>query len=154
MQLYIHEIVEEAEKKKTLKERKEYLRQFRGRKALRGILQISYDTNIKILLPESDPPYKESDLPEGMNYTRIDTELRRFDIFLANGRYPNMNQTKRESIFLDILQALHPKEAKIFLRAFQHKFRIKGMRAEHINEVFNLNIPTAKKKKETVDTSE
>lgn len=146
---YIHEVVDEAEKKKTLKERKEYLKQFRNRKALRGLLQISYDTNIKILLPDSDPPYKESEMPEGMNFSRIDAEFRRFDIFLANGRYPNMNQTKREKIFLDILETLHPKEAKIFLKAFQHKFRIKGMRAEHINECFDLNIPTPKKKTES-----
>ena len=153
MQPYIHEIVEEAEKKKTLQERKDYLRQFRHRKALRGLLEISYNKDIEVLLPDSDPPYKPSNLPEGMNYTRVDTEFRRFDIFLANGRYPNMNQTKREDLFISILESLHPKEAEIFLRAFQHKFKIKGMRTEHINDVFDLNIPTPKKEKKTENVS-
>lgn len=151
MQQYIHEIVEEAEKKKTLDERKKYLRQFQDRKALRALLEISYNKDIEVLLPDSTPPYKESDLPEGMNYTRIDSELRRFDVFLAKGRYPNMNQTKREGIFLGILESLHPGEAKIFADAFQHKFRIKGMRAEHINEVFGTKIPTPKSKKENAE---
>lgn len=147
MQKYIHEIVEEAEKKKTIQERIDFLKQYADRKALKGLLEISYNKDIQILLPDTDPPYRESELPEGMNYTRIDTELRRFDIFLANGRYPNMNQTKREQIFIDILEALHPKEAEIFLRAFQHKFRIKGLRIKHINEIFGLRIPEPASKK-------
>lgn len=152
---YIHEIVEEAEKLKTIKERKEYLRQFKNRKALKGLLQISYDKNIKILLPDTDPPYKPSEMPEGMTDTRIDHELRRFWVFIKGGPYDDMNQTKRESIFLEILQGLHKKEAEIFLRAFQHKWRIKGLRAEHINEIFDLNIPTPAKKKTSnkVDTN-
>ena len=149
--LYIHEILQEAENKKTLAERKEYLRQFSDRRALRALLEISYNKDIEVLLPDTTPPYRESDAPEGMTYSRIDTEFRRFDTFLAKGRHPNMNQAKRESLFIGILESLHAEEAKIFAKAFQHKLRIKGMRAEHINEVFGTKIPTPKRKKETAE---
>lgn len=154
LQLYIHEIVEEAEKKPTIKERVEYLKQFRDRKGLKALLQISYDKNIKVLLPDSDPPYTESEMPEGMTDSRIDHEVRRFWVFLEHGPYKDMRQAKREDIFLNILQSLHKKEAKIFLKAFQHKFRIKGIRAEHINEIFDLNISTPSKKKSKSKTAE
>lgn len=155
MQKYLHEIIKEAEAKKNLTERKAYLSQHKDRKALRALLEISYNKDIETFIPETDPPYKESNMPEGMNHTRLDAELRRFDVFLVKGRYPNMNSAKRESIFLNILETLHPEEAKIFLKAFQHKFHIKGMRVEHINEVFGTKIPTpsTKKKEESTENA-
>lgn len=154
MQKYIHEIIYEAEKKPSLKERKEYLKQFRDRKALRGLLEIAYNKDIEIALPDSDPPYRESEMPEGMTDTRIDSEFRRFGIFLKHGPYANMNQTKRETTFINILEGLHPEEAKIFLRAFQHKLRIKGMKIKDINEVFGLKIPEPAKKQKTQPKSD
>lgn len=144
---YFHEIVKNAESLKTIKERVKYLKKYRDRRAFKGLIQISYDKRIKVSLPDTDPPYKESNLAEGLTDTRIDNEFRRFWVFLEHGPYKDMKQTKREQMFINILENLHAEEAKIFLKAFQHKWRIKGIRTEHVNEIFGLKIPTESKKK-------
>jgi len=146
---YLHEVFDEAEKKKNLTERKKFLAKYKNRPAVREILRISYHPNIQPLLPvETDPPYRPSELEEGLTDFRIDSELRRLRIFLRNGGYNDMNQVKREALFIELLEGLHKREAEILLKAFQKKFRIKGMKAEHINEVFGTDIPV-KTKKET-----
>jgi hypothetical protein len=57
-----------------------------------------------------------------------------------------MNQSKRENIFIQILEAIDSDDSKIFLAATQKKFRIKGLTLPQINKIFDLNIPVPDKK--------
>lgn len=135
---YLHEIVDEVNKLKTKKEKKEYLSQHKNRTALREILRISYHPDIVPLLPETDPPYKENELDEGM-VPPVDRELRRFRIFLKGGGYDNIKQSKRESVFIEILQSIHAKEARIVLDAVHKEFKLKNLNRKDLEEVFNAD---------------
>ena len=106
---------------------------------------MSYNKSIDILLPPTDPPYKPSEQPKGMS-TPFDSESRRLSIFVKGLGYDDMNQSKRENIFIQILESIDPDDGKIFLAATQKKFRIKGLTVPQLNKIFDLNMPVPEKK--------
>ena len=143
----VHEVIDAANAKKTIKERIEFLSQkkYAERDIIRRLVFMSYNKSIDILLPPTDPPYKPSEQPKGMN-TPFDSESRRLSIFVKGLGYDDMNQSKRENIFIQILESIDPDDSKIFLAATQKKFRIKGLTLPQINKIFDLNIPVPDKK--------
>ena len=143
----VHEVIDAANAKKTIKERIEFLSQkkYAERDIIRRLVFMSYNKSIDILLPPTDPPYKLSDAPKGMN-TPFDSETRRLSIFVKGLGYDDMNQSKRENIFIQILESIDPDDSKIFLAATQKKFRIKGLTVPQLNKIFDLNMPVPEKK--------
>ena len=81
--------------------------------------------------------------------TPFDAESRRLSIFVKGLGYDDMDQSKRENIFIQILEAIDPDDSKIFLAATQKKFRIKGLTIPQLNKIFDLNMPVPEKKKPT-----
>lgn len=148
---YLHEVFDEIDKAKTVKEKKELLQKQSDREAVRAILYISYNKDMKLLLPETVPPYKPSDLQEGLTDTRIDSEVRRFKYFIKGKGQDHVPKRKREALYLSILESLHAREADIMQQAFRHKFRLKGINRTHLNEVFGWNLETESKKKTKKD---
>ena len=146
----VHEIIDAANAKKTIKERIEFLSdpKISKRDIIRRLVFMSYNKSVEVLLPPVDPPFKLSDAPKGMN-TPIDSESRRLSIFVKGRGYDDMNQSKRENIFIQILEAIDPDDSKIFLAATQKKFRIKGLTVPQLNKIFDLNMPVSEKKKST-----
>lgn len=65
----------------------------------------------KFLLPEGVPPFKPSPEPEGMTPSRFIHDIKKFDYFCNK----NLTQTNREKIFIQMLEGIHPKEAKIVI---------------------------------------
>ena len=64
-------------------------------------------------LPETDPPFKkERDLPIESSDANLYTMLRRFYIFETKTQ---IQQVKREMIFIQMLEALHWREAQLVL---------------------------------------
>ena len=150
----VHEIIDVANAKKTIKERIEFLSdpKIAKRDIIRRLVFMSYNKSVEILLPPVDPPFKPSDAPKGMN-TPIDSESRRLSIFVKGLGYDDMNQSKRESIFIQILEAIDPDDGKILMAATQKKFRIKGLTVPQLNKIFDLNM-TVPEKKMTIDAKE
>ena len=144
----VHEIIDAANAKKTIKERIQFLSdpKIAKRDIIRRLVFMSYNKQVESLLPPTDPPFKPSDAPKGMN-TPIDSESRRLSIFVKGLGYDDMNQSKRENIFIQILEAIDPDDSKIFLAATQKKFRIKGITIPQLNKIFDLNMPIPEKKK-------
>ena len=58
-------------------------------------------------------------------------------------------KSKRENIFIQILEAIDPDDGKLLLLATQKKFRIKGLTIPQLNKLFDLNMPVPEKKKST-----
>ena len=150
----VHEIIDAANAKKTIKERIAFLSdpKVAKRDVIRRLVFMSYNREVEILLPAVDPPFKSSEMPKGMN-TPIDSESRRFSIFVKGLGYDDMNQSKRESIFIQILEAIDPDDGKILMAATQKKFRIKGLTVPQLNKIFDLNM-TVPEKKMTIDAKE
>ena len=84
--------------------------------ALRQILKGAFDPKIKWSLPlEGGPiPYKPNDAPAGTEHTSLRQEVRHFYNFIQGGN-PSLSKTRREAIFIQILETLHPDEAQLLV---------------------------------------
>jgi len=132
MRLSLAEIVDKAIEKKNNTEKVAWLQQ-NNSEPLRMVLQIMYDKNIKILLPSSEPPYKPSEIidSEGMLYR----EARRLKIFVKGGGYDNLNQIKREQLFISLLEDVDKKDAKLLISMIMQK-QLTGLPISVIKESF------------------
>lgn len=65
----------------------------------------------KFLLPDGEPPYKPSPEPIGMTPARFIQEIRRFYLFTRK----DLSNTKREQLFIQMLESVHQEEAKILI---------------------------------------
>ena len=64
-------------------------------------------------LPDGKTPIKNEGLPEGMSDTTITMEFRRILTLLPNGSAAKIPQWRREEIWMQICQGVHPKETEL-----------------------------------------
>ena len=129
----IYQIINDCAALKTEDEKIQHLRQYHST-ALTTVLRFALDKRAVWALPEGDPPYKPSDITfdnEGMLYS----EARRLYLFLEGGN-PNLTQLRRETLFVGLLESIHPDDAKIILMAKNKKLP-KGI----TNKIINLAFP-------------
>jgi hypothetical protein len=65
----------------------------------------------KMLLPEGDPPFKPADQPMGMTDTNLFVEAKKMYVFMR----ADLKAIKRESLFVGLLEGVHPDEAKVLI---------------------------------------
>lgn len=65
----------------------------------------------KFLLPDGEPPFKPAPEPLGMSPARFIQEIRKFKHFVRT----DLSNTKREQLFIQMLESIHPTEAKILI---------------------------------------
>lgn len=65
----------------------------------------------RFLLPEGAPPYKENNSKMGMTPANFQIEIPKLYIFCR----ADLKPTKRETMFVELLEALHPEEAVVLL---------------------------------------
>jgi len=132
MKLSLAEIVNEAIKKKNNPEKVAWLKQ-NNSEPLRMVLQIMYDKNITVLLPNSEPPYKPSEVidSEGMLFR----EARRLKLFVKGAGYDNLNQIKREQLFIGLLEDVDKKDARLLIQMILQK-PLTGLPISVIKESF------------------
>lgn len=109
MRLSISEIMEQANKIKDSEERRKFILQ-NDSQALRTIIQYCYHPQVKWLLPKGEPPYKPSEHVEsqGMLYG----EARKLYLFVEGGN-DALTKTKREQLYIQMLESLDKNDAKI-----------------------------------------
>ena len=64
------------------------------------------------MLPEGAVPFKPNDAPAGTEHTSLRAEQRHFYNFVQGGN-DTLSNTRRENIFIQILETLLPEEADI-----------------------------------------
>lgn len=79
--------------------------------ALSILFQASYDPAAKFLLPETEPPYKVSEIPIGVGHSTLFAEVSRFYMYLRKDISPN----KRQTLFVQALERISAEEAKVLL---------------------------------------
>ena len=79
--------------------------------ALRLIFEHAFDPAKKFELPEGDPPYKQDAAPIGMTPGNLYMEARKLYIFCRK----DLNALRRETLFIQLLESIHPSEAKLVL---------------------------------------
>lgn len=132
MRLAIHEILEKVRKEKTVKGKVEILQQ-NDSVPLRTILKYTYDPSIEFLVPDSEPPYQPSDAQEG--HGMLYSEARRLRIFVKGGGYDKLNQLRREVLFVEMLESIHPLDAEVLVKMIVDR-KFTGITEKTVNEAF------------------
>lgn len=101
--------------------------------AILTILKYCYDPNIKWALPEGEPPYTPSEFPNLDNM--LWTEARRLYLFIEGGN-PNLKQLKRESMYVELLQTVHPADAKLLLAIKDKELPYPGLNSKIVLKAF------------------
>lgn len=155
MKTTIPQIFEEVEKATSKDAKVKILRSY-DNQILRGILRIGFDQDIKMLLPEGEPPFKkDKEVPDGYSETNLFVEFRRFYIWLDPTK--NVNKTRREQLFIQMLEGLHWKEAEVVCLAKDKILdtKYKTLKEELVRSAFPDLLPAkkAKAKEEKLKTS-
>lgn len=132
MRLGIFQILEKAAEQKAAADKIAILQQNAG-PALYTILKYTYDPNIVWDLPEGAPPYKPCPFPA--QEMRLHSEIRRLYLFIKGGN-PNLTKLRRESLFIELLESIHPSDAELLVHVKDKKLPYKGLTAKVIKEAF------------------
>jgi hypothetical protein len=97
---------------------------------LRIIMQACYDPAVVWMLPPGVPPYKPNDLTDQEHVLIKETEKLRYYI---KGFYDDLPQLKRETMFVQLLENVAPKDAEL-LCLIKDKKPIKGITIEHVTK--------------------
>ena len=114
MKLLMHEVLQKVSNAKTKKEKIALLGKF-NTPALRMLFIINFDDSVVSLLPPGKVPYKPNDAPLGTEHTNLQKEARLLHHFFKGGS--NVKQSKREQMFIQMLEGLHAGEAEVLTLA-------------------------------------
>ena len=106
--------------------------------ALRQVLKGAFDPNIEWLLPMGDDiPYEANGAPIGTEHTVLTQEAKRLYLFTEGGDR-TLSNTKRETLFIQMLEGLSAEEAKFLVSVVNKKINndYKGFTANLVKEAF------------------
>jgi hypothetical protein len=132
MRLPLFQVLQQASEQTGTAGKVEFLRQHDSG-PLRLILSYALDPNIEWDLPDTDPPYKPC--PHPGQETRLISEARRLYLFIKGGN-PNLKRIRREALFIELLESIHPDDAKLLNAIKNKKITYKGITAKLVNEAF------------------
>ena len=108
---FVHEILELVDSQRTKAKKIEILREYNDL-ALKAILIWNFDPTAISVLPEGPVPYKENEVPIGTDHTSLRREWKNLYHFVKGGN-DRLSAIRRETMFIQMLEGLHPEEAKI-----------------------------------------
>ena len=132
MRLGIFQVLEQASKLKATEEKIDFLR-VNNSPSLQIILKYAFDPAIVWDLPAGDPPYKPCPYPA--QEMRLMAEARRLYLFIKGGN-PNLTKLRRESLYIELLESIHPDDAALLNAVKSKKIPYKGITAKLIKETF------------------
>ncbi len=110
MQLLMNEVLQKVSNAKTKAQKIKLLNEYNS-PALRALLIANFDESVISMLPEGKVPYKPNDAPEETEHTKLIQEYRKLYLFFKGGA--NISQARRETLFIQLLEGLHAKEAEV-----------------------------------------
>ena len=129
---FMHEVLALASKKRSNAEKVKVLQEYTS-DSLKAILIWNFDDTALSVLPEGQVPYKPNEVPVGTDHTSLRREWRNLYHFIKGGN-DSLSQTRRETMFIQLLEGLHPEEAEILClvkdKALQSKYKISLANAE------------------------
>jgi len=133
MAKYVFEVIEEAKKAKAKKDKIEDLKK-NDTPALRDVLRGTFDKSIIWDLPGGKPPYtasEEHNAPSNLLRKNI-----QFKYFVKGSPYLVTMPIKRETMFIGLLESIHPQDAELVVSMINKKPIGGGITAKLVNETF------------------
>lgn len=139
MAKYITEILDEINKDPKV------IEQYKANSALRLIFEHAFLPEKKFALPEGDPPYKKDAAPIGMSPGNLYQEVRKLYVFCRT----DLQALRKETIFVQLLENIHPSEAELILAVKDQALTKKYPKITHklVAEAGFIPAPVAKETK-------
>ena len=109
----LNEIFTDVQEAKTRAERQDILKQ-NDSFSLRTVLQMNYDSSIKLDLPSGKPPFTVNEAPAG----QLDKTIKNIGYCVVGS---SISKIKKESSFISILESVSEEDANIICRAKDKK---------------------------------
>ena len=108
---FLNEILDYVETQKTKAKKVQALQEYRD-DSLTAVLIWNFDDRVQSAIPEGQVPYKENEVPVGTDHTSLRREWKNLYHFIKGGN-DELSSLRRETMFIQMLEGLHPEEAKI-----------------------------------------
>ena len=124
---FIHEVLDLASKQRSKAKKVEILKQYED-PSIKAIFIWNFDPSVISAVPEGPVPYKENEVPVGTDHTSLRREYKNLYHFIKGGN-DGLSSLRRETMFIQLLEGLHPKEAEIIClvkdKQLQTKYNLK-----------------------------
>ena len=105
---------------------------------LRAFLMCAFNPDIEWLLPEGEVPFTRNDAPAGMDHSTLFQMSKKLFHYVKGGN-DDLNQNRRETMFIQLLEGLHESEADVLIwtkdKALHRQF--KGLSDNVVRSAFN-----------------
>lgn len=131
----VAETLERISKIKAKADRIKELSKYQNDFPIKAILDMVYNPRIEFLLPETDPPYKPLEKEnDAQNVLKADT--RKLIYFINSDAGKGLRPFKREQIFIEMLEAVDPDDAKLLLQVKNKSLPYKGITKDVVAKAF------------------
>jgi len=110
---FVFEILDAASSQRSKAKKVEALRRYEH-PSVKMIFVWNFDDSVISLLPQGTVPYKPNENPLGTDHSSLRREQRSLYNFVKGGN-DQLSTIRRETIFIQMLEGLHPKEAEIVI---------------------------------------
>ena len=120
----LSEVLQRVSNAKTKTKKVEILKEYKT-DALKRVLLCNFAKSITFCFPEGETPFRPLDKPKGVEHLMLISEHRLLENFIkktvngvtwygcSNQTRPSMQQLKKENLWIQVLESLHPEEAQL-----------------------------------------
>ena len=110
---FMNEILDLVHEQETEEDKIKVLQQY-ANDALKTLLIWNFDESIISLLPTGEVPYQPNESPLGVDHSSLRRDYKNLYNFVKGGN-DSLSKIRRETIFIQILESLHPNEAEVLI---------------------------------------
>ena len=131
----LFEILDQVDKSKSEEEAVKVLQKFGAQyTSVKDYLRCVFDERIQFLLPDGKPPYAPAD-PNQIPSTWHKEHLK-LKYFIKMGVSDDVGQMKRERLFINTLESVHPEDALIMCKMVEKKTTTPKLTKEVADKAF------------------
>ncbi len=120
---FVHEIFDAVSSERIGSKKIEILQRF-NENYIKSVLIWNFDPSITSVIPDGEVPIQPKENPEVSPSSSIKKEWSKFYNFVKGGN-DSMNKLRKETMFINILESLHPLEAEILVLVKDKKLQTK-----------------------------
>jgi len=108
---FAFEVLDAASKQRTKAKKIEVLQRY-AHDSIMALMIWNFDESVKSMLPDGDVPFNKNEAPAGTEHLHLAYEWKKLYNFVKGGN-DALRPMKREQLFMQLLEGLHPDEAEI-----------------------------------------
>ena len=111
-------------------------------RSLHDVLLLTFHPDCQWYFDEVPDEYVPKNIPPGMGYAQLSTEIRRLYMFQkGHPTAQNLTDRKRKELLIEFLENLEPREAEVVMGIFQKDQHVKGLNYKFVKEAFPNMLP-------------